>query len=208
MIEIIALIMAGGKATRMGSIEKPLVKICEKPMVEIILNTLKNVKSIKDIYITTSKNTINTESYLKKLGYKTIITSGQDYVADLKDAIIKLNTEKPILILPSDLPLITPKTIEELINIYIKNHSPPAMTFYIPCKILQTLEIQANYTEIINNTEASPCGVSIIKGKYITQSIIPQTNILIESIELALNVNTPSDIEKAQSILCKTHKTN
>ncbi len=200
---MIALIMAGGKATRMGNIEKPLIKICNKPMIEIILNTLKNTKHIKDIYITTSKNTQNTDKHLKKLGYKTISTSGEDYVTDLKDAITKLNTKNPILVLPSDLPLITPKTIEQLINTYIQKQKPPAMTFYIPYKILQTLKIQTEYIETINNIKAAPCGISIIKPEYITQPIIPQTNIIIKNIELALNVNTPSDIKTAQSILCR-----
>jgi adenosylcobinamide-phosphate guanylyltransferase len=208
MKKITALIMAGGKAVRMGGIEKPLIKICGKTMIEIILNALKNVKTIKDTYIATSKNTPNTELYLKKLGYKTITTSGQDYVTDLKEAVMKLNIKNSILILPSDLPLITSKTIKQLINIYIEKRSPPAMTFYIPYKILQALKIQTDYIETIDNITASPCGVSIIKGAYITQLTIPQTNIIIENIELALNVNTPSDIEKAQSILCSTYKIN
>ncbi|MGB9728415.1 MAG: NTP transferase domain-containing protein [Thermoprotei archaeon] len=202
MIKIKALIMAGGKATRMNNIEKPLIKICGTTMIERILNALKNTKCIEDVYITTSKNTKNTEILLKTLGYKTITTSGEDYVEDLKNTIIKLNIKDPILVLPSDLPLITPNTIEQLINIYIQNNSPPTMTFYIPLQLLKT-KIRTNYIEQINNIKVIPSGISIIKGSYITQNVIPQINIIVENTELSVNVNTLLDIKIAQSILCK-----
>ena len=49
---ITALVMAGGKGTRMrASEEKPLIKVCGKPVIEYVICALKGAKKIDSIIV-------------------------------------------------------------------------------------------------------------------------------------------------------------
>ncbi len=205
MIKISALVMAGGKGSRMGNVEKPLLIICGKRLIERVIETISRVQLIENIYVAVSKSTEKTRRFLSNFsGIKVIVTSGKSYVEDLKEAIIISRVYGPILILPCDLPLITPNTLKRIIEIYLSNNCPPAMTFYVPYKRLVKLGVsRPEYIEKIGDKLAVPCGVSIIEGKYILKPTIPQVNIVINDDSLALNVNTKLDLKIAQKILCK-----
>ncbi len=55
MNDLTIVIMAGGMAKRMGGVEKPLVKICGKPMIEHVLVVAR--KLTRRVYVATSPNT-------------------------------------------------------------------------------------------------------------------------------------------------------
>jgi len=60
------LIMAGGKGTRLGlNIEKPLLEIKGKPMIDYVIETLLKSK-VGTIYIAVSKNTRKTEHHIRE----------------------------------------------------------------------------------------------------------------------------------------------
>ena len=49
---VTALVMAGGKGTRMHlAEEKPLIKICGKPVIEYVIAALENAKKIDSIVV-------------------------------------------------------------------------------------------------------------------------------------------------------------
>jgi adenosylcobinamide-phosphate guanylyltransferase len=80
---IVALVMAGGKGTRMRiSQEKPLIQVCGKPIIEYVLKALKDAKKIDDIIVATSSCTPKTTQLMKQLGVQVIETPGKDYVSD------------------------------------------------------------------------------------------------------------------------------
>ena len=61
--------MAGGKGTRMKlAVEKPLIEVCGKPVIEYVLAALKDAKKIDKIIVATSTMTPKTTALMKKLG--------------------------------------------------------------------------------------------------------------------------------------------
>ena len=82
---VTALIMAGGKGSRMDfKSEKPLIMINNKPMIQYVIDALNESKKVNDIIVATSKNTPETDKFLKEIGIKTFVTPGEDYVHDLR----------------------------------------------------------------------------------------------------------------------------
>ena len=57
-MDIAALVMAGGKGTRMWlREEKPLLKVGRKPMIQHVLMALKDAEKISEIIVAVSKYT-------------------------------------------------------------------------------------------------------------------------------------------------------
>ena len=64
---VTAVVMAGGKGTRMGTAtEKPLEKVFDKPMIIGVLDAISGSKLIKNIVVATSSNTPKTEELMKE----------------------------------------------------------------------------------------------------------------------------------------------
>lgn len=65
-----ALVMAGGKGTRLKSLksfkEKPLININGKPMIQHVIECLEKVDRVKEIIVATSVHTPKTTEYIKK----------------------------------------------------------------------------------------------------------------------------------------------
>ena len=74
----IALVMAGGKGTRMElDCEKPLVQVNGKFLIDYVMDNLQDSININDIFIATSHHVPLTEKYVIKKGYKIIKTPGK-----------------------------------------------------------------------------------------------------------------------------------
>lgn len=121
---MLAVILAGGKGTRMKSdVPKCMVPILGKPMIYYLIETLKELK-VDKIYIVVSykkeiiKNSIKEEVIFveqkKPLGTA-------DAVKSCKKVLEKINDN--VLILAADMPLIKKEVLIELINNHlIKNN--------------------------------------------------------------------------------------
>ena len=60
-----ALVMAGGKGTRMDlDCEKPLIEVNSKPMISYVIEALINSEYIDNILVAVSPNTPLTSKYL------------------------------------------------------------------------------------------------------------------------------------------------
>ena len=108
---ITALVMAGGKGTRMGlPIEKPLIKVCGKPAIEYVIAALKGAKKIDSIVVATSSCTPKTAKLMKQFPVKLVQTPGKDYVSDMGYAAqtMKLGV---FLAIAADLPLVHAKRL-------------------------------------------------------------------------------------------------
>src|SRR5512143_3534413 len=74
---ITALVMAGGKGTRMKlAEEKPLIKVCNKPVIQYVLSALKDAKKIDRVIVATTNHTPKTTNFMKELGVEVIETPG------------------------------------------------------------------------------------------------------------------------------------
>ncbi|GAG23692.1 unnamed protein product, partial [marine sediment metagenome] len=97
-MRIPALIMAGGKGTRIGkAIEKPLLLFLGKPLIDWVVGAVKSAEKVSEFYVVTSGNAVETERKCLKNGLKVIRTNGKSYHDDLKQAILETQLPGPIL---------------------------------------------------------------------------------------------------------------
>ncbi|MEM3552161.1 MAG: NTP transferase domain-containing protein, partial [Candidatus Bathyarchaeia archaeon] len=130
-MDLTALIMAGGKGSRMKiKCEKPLIKIMNKPMIQWVIEAVKKSKVTSRIIVAVSKNTRKTAEKASKLSVEVAETPGEGYINDYQYLIEKLKL-KDTLILPSDLPLISSKTIRKIIEYYLRSKKP-ALSVMVP----------------------------------------------------------------------------
>lgn len=104
--------MAGGKAERLGNIEKPILKICGKPIIKHIID--EAIKITDKIYVASSPNTPSTTRWCLMNNVNTILTPGENYPLDLRFILKKF--KKPILFLPADIPFITGDILHEFLD--------------------------------------------------------------------------------------------
>jgi adenosylcobinamide-phosphate guanylyltransferase len=204
-MELTALIMAGGKGSRMKiKCEKPLIKIMNKPMLQWVVEAVKNSKVTSRIIVATSKNTRKTAEAASKLKLEVIETPGESYVNDYQYAIKKLNL-KNVLILPSDIPLISSETIKEIVNHYIKANKP-ALSVMVPLILCKKLRLTPEYIFNINGVMASPVGVNVINGVMIEKAYIKEEILILNKVELAININTIHELKLINEILSKNKR--
>jgi len=182
------LVMAGGKGSRMHqNVEKPLIKIAGKPMVQYVIEAVQHSRSIDRVFVTTSKHTPETAATLRSIGFNVIETSGDDYVDDTKLAVKSLGLKKT-LVISADLPLITAKTIDEVIRRY-EISGKPALAVAIP--------------RLSENTKEGLAfaGVNMIDGEKINEKTLDEEVMIVGRVEVMLNVNTPEDLELVRALI-------
>jgi adenosylcobinamide-phosphate guanylyltransferase len=191
---VTALIMAGGKGTRMGlEVEKPLVEINGKPMIQYVICALKNTDKINKIIVATSKNTPETKTFLNEQGINIIETPGDGYVNDLGFIISNFELDDVLLTVTADLPLINSDIIDYVIEEYEKCNKP-AMSVLVPIHVFEKYGIKP--TMVFENL--IPSGLNILRSINKTQD---EKVLIIERIELALNINTCEDIKLLKKLL-------
>jgi len=191
--------MAGGNATRMGkSVEKPMLEINNKRLIDIVLGKLSEMDEIEGIYVATSKNTPLTEHHITS-NYpqiKVIETSGACFHEDLVEAIGIGELYFPLLVLPSDLPLIDTEFLSEVVSIY-NNMDYDSLSVFLRVEKDSSYGPFSFYMEGEN---VIPSGINIIDGSCIGLKNIPQFNLIEDYQPRFLNINTKEDLELAKKI--------
>jgi molybdopterin-guanine dinucleotide biosynthesis protein A len=113
-----ALVLAGSKEK--GPLEiaekvdnKTLIMINNKPVIEYIIDVLNDTESIDQIVVVGPKKELS--PYIGEK-VKEILDSGNSILENMESGLKYFNSQDNLLILTSDIPLITPMTIEELIK--------------------------------------------------------------------------------------------
>ncbi|MDY9924557.1 NTP transferase domain-containing protein [Methanobacterium sp.] len=185
---VIALLMAGGKGTRMNSdLEKPLTIVKGKPLIEHVLSALQDSSCVNEIVVATSHHTPKTAFHAENLGFRVLKTPGNGYVEDLSFLLSQeAFHHEVILTITSDLPLITGKIIDLVLEKYHKS-SRPAMSVMVPLEIFRENGLKASL--VLGNVV--PSGLNILRGNDTEQD---EEVLVLGKIELALNINSPEDI--------------
>jgi GTP:adenosylcobinamide-phosphate guanylyltransferase len=179
---MIAAIMCGGKGSRIKNsidMEKPLLKLKGKTMIEIVLYALAESHEFDKIIGVTSSNTPKTHAfvncYLALLMTDLIKTEGRSYSKDLS---IILNKLKPatIFVVPADLPLLNTRVIQKILSRYYA---------VSPC-----VSIVSDYKFVVIDS-SKVMGFATLKEYY----------IIMNEKEIAVNVNTKEELEIAERLL-------
>jgi len=198
-MSVTALVMAGGKGTRMKTREeKPLLKVGGKPMIEHVLNALKGAKKVEEIIVAVSEHTSKTTTIAKRFSVKVLKTPGKDFVSDLQYAIktLKLNT---VLTISADLPLVTSEIIDEVIERY-ERCGKPALTVAVPMVTRQRLGLSSDYAFELKGRSLVPAGINVIDGERIDEGELEEETFVTDRKELAVNVNTHKDLKTAEHL--------
>ncbi|MBE2900245.1 TIGR00454 family protein [Methanothermobacter thermautotrophicus] len=195
MNRMMALVMAGGRGTRLGmDCEKPLLEVAGRPMIDHVLEALESATGVDDILVVTSPHTPMTEDHVRGR-HPTFRTSGEGYVEDLREVLSHLegSYQGPLLVINSDLPLVRPSTIDWIISEY---HScpEPAMCVAVPETLCRRYGL--DFSGALDGLV--PCGVNILMSKNRVQE---QRILEASMLELAVNINSCRDLKVLEKIL-------
>lgn len=196
---VTALVMAGGKGTRMAlHEEKPLLKVGGRPMIEHVLGALKNAKKVDEIVVAVSKHTPKTARLVKRLSVRVLKTPGGGYVSDVEYAVrkLKLNT---VFTISADLPLITGEVIDEIIERY-ERCGKPALTVVVRMETKERFGLEGGYVLKVGNNRLVPAGMNVIDGRKIDGRELEEEIYVIDREEVAVNVNTLRELGVAERL--------
>lgn len=191
--------MAGGRGSRMGSpVEKPLLEIAGRSLLQRVIEQLKLAPSIERIVVASSPNTPITAREAGRLNVENVVTPGDGFEEDMRFAIRQLALED-VMIVSCDLPFLTVNVIERAVQTY-RTSMKPALAVMAPVETYKKLGSNPGYVFDIRGQNLVPVGVNIIDGRRVGEGQLDQVELIIDSEDVALNVNTLKDLETAKKI--------
>jgi adenosylcobinamide-phosphate guanylyltransferase len=199
---VTALVMAGGKGTRMElPEEKPLLKVGGKTVIEHVLAALENAKKVDSIVVAVSDYTPKTAKFVAKFPVKVIKTPGKEYVFDMGYAVKKLRLQT-VLAVAADLPLITGDTIDDILERY-EQCGKPTLTVVVPMETKEKLGLGGEYAFEVENRLVVPAGINVIDGRRIDEEELDQEIYVVDQKEVAVNINTVQELKIAENLFTK-----
>ncbi|MGQ9468542.1 MAG: NTP transferase domain-containing protein [Nitrososphaerales archaeon] len=200
---ITALIMAGGKGVRMKyQGEKPLIKIGKKSLIERVIDALREAKKVDKIIVAVSEHTPQTARRVNELSIESIMTSGKDYILDLREAIEKLKL-KHVITVSADLPFLKGETIDRVTEHY-ESCGKPVMAVMVPAERFENLGMSIDLIFEEKGKRLVPAGVNVLDGDKVREEgfekELDQEILIIDSEEF-VNINTPEDLMIAGRLL-------
>jgi len=199
------MIMAGGKGTRFSDkMEKPMALFRGKRLIRRVIDATRDAKKISEIYVAVTSRSPKTAQEAKKAGVIVVETDGKGYHEDVQQAIQKTNLLCPVLIISSDLPLISGEFLDEIISNYEKSDKP-ALTVMIPEEAFRKYGLSAVSLYEHKDKMYAVSGINIIDGKRILEE---QDQEIIHSSrpEAVFTVNSQTDLEIVKQYIAKSEK--
>jgi adenosylcobinamide-phosphate guanylyltransferase len=167
--------MCGGKGSRLGMDEKPLVEVKGRPLVDYALDALW---MCDDVICIASPFTPKTASYLTSQGLEVFMATGEGFIEDMQLAIKELSVTEPVIVMSCDVLL-------------LKNIMEDVISFYFSC--------ETEAVAVYNESNQKPAGINIIDGFFIDREQSQSIFYITENDYV--NVNTPEDLKKAEMML-------
>jgi adenosylcobinamide-phosphate guanylyltransferase len=201
-MDVTALVMAGGKGTRMAlSEEKPLIRVGGKPVIEHVITALKNAKSISSIVVAVSDCTPKTSEAMLRFPVSVIKTPGKEYVSDMGYAIRTLGLQT-VLAIGADLPLITAEVIDVVVECY-RRCRKPALSVVVPKETKAQLGLGGKYGFEFKGKLVVPAGINVIDGKKIDEEELDEEICVLDQKEVAVNINNIRELRIAETLFSK-----
>ena len=185
--------------------EKPLIKVCGKPVIEYVLEALENAKKIDAVVVAVSSCTPKTAQFLSKFHVKVVETPGKDYVSDMGYASQNLKLGI-FLAIAADLPLVTGEVIDNIVERY-ECCGKPALTVAVPLETKQRLGMCVEYSFKMDDEDVVPVGINVIDGrKRYGDEWLDQDIYLLDLEELAVNINTVHELQLAEHLIANRER--
>ncbi|MFL6481196.1 MAG: NTP transferase domain-containing protein [Nitrososphaera sp.] len=201
---MIAVIMCGGKASRMqqGGIEKPILKVDGVTMVERVIFALASSNKFDKVVAAVSPNTPATNLFLKSRGIETIETSGEGYSIDLSYVLSYLKPLK-VMIVPCDMPLLNSQVVNEIFSMVqdlLEQKPPPevaAVSIMLEKRFVERIGVKPS----IVLDQLCHSGITIFNTTTIGTEPVEERYLVMNQKEIAVNVNTKEEMELAEKLL-------
>ena len=111
-MSISAIILSGGRATRMGGVDKGLISLQNQPLIQHVICRLQ--PHVDEIFINANREIAQYQSF----GYKVLQDENQDFAGPLAGILLGLKHSKHDLVLsaPCDSPLLPLDLVARLYN--------------------------------------------------------------------------------------------
>jgi adenosylcobinamide-phosphate guanylyltransferase len=204
---ISALIMAGGKGSRMGlPTEKPMLPFLGKPLLDWVAEAVLSAKKVGEFYVITSPTTPNTEAHCQEMGYRFVRTDANGYHNDLRQAVSKLGWMGPVLTMPSDVPAITGVVLDRVVGEF-EVCGKDFLAVFVPIEKRLSLGLSISSTDEYRGVWYAVSGVNVINGAQVLgEGKVETAAIITEETEVVLNVNTTKDLEIAKALMQKNRQ--
>jgi adenosylcobinamide-phosphate guanylyltransferase len=200
---VTALVMAGGKGTRMKlAEEKPLLQVGGKPVIEHVLTALKNAKKAGSIVVAVSDFTPKTAKAMRKFPVSVIKTPGKEYVSDMGYAVRTLRLQT-VLAIGADLPLIKAEIIDAIVEHY-ERCGKPALSVVVSMETKAKLGLGGKYGFELNGKHVVPAGINVIDGRRIDEEELDEEIYVSDRKEVAMNINTIQELRIAEDLFQKS----
>lgn len=189
---MIALVMAGGKGTRMKLNDEKLLLKYKKPVILHVIDSLKNSNCFSKILSVTSCNSPKTKKLLEDNNVETFDTPGIGYVEDLN--LVLQTFHDGFLVVSGDLPLLDKEIIQKITNHY--NPQKSWTSILVTNKFLTTLGLESNYSINFNDQICHYTGISLVNAeKIISLENLVENYIVLDDKRVAFNLNTKQDYD-------------
>jgi GTP:adenosylcobinamide-phosphate guanylyltransferase len=203
---MLAVVMCGGKGSRMSqSMEKSLLKLKNKTLVEYVLDALIGYKGFESIIAVPSANTPVTGTFLYAHKYytsgiiKILEGRGENYSLDLSYVLGKIKPAMAFAV-SADLPLLNPAIIQRIITRY--SPSFPCTSIILEACFVKSLDILPSSILTIGTKEYCYSGIVIVNtSKHRTNSKLEENYLIMNEKEIAINVNTDVELKTAERLL-------
>jgi adenosylcobinamide-phosphate guanylyltransferase len=194
---MIAVVMCGGRATRMGgSIEKPLLKVGGIAIVQRVISALRSSPGIERLVAAVSPNTPATKEFLKAK-VEILETAGKGYSQDLSGILKDLRPAR-VLVAPADLPLLSPEVISVISGVTQK---APVTSIVLMKEFVERAGLRPSVVIRSGGSDYCHSGVSIFDTSVMGSGIAKEEYVLLNRMEIALNVNRKQDLALAERLL-------
>ena len=193
-----ALVMAGGRGSRLKMGEKPLVSLFGRPLIDYVVLALE--ESLVDrIFISTTENVPSTRKWAEERDLYVLETGSYGYVADMIEAVVKSGVKEPIMVIMADLPLVRPEIIDQIIEVY-EERPEPALSTHTPLSLHSRLGRRPDSLFNYRGQLIVPAGINVLEGAEIEKEQ-EDFHLILERMELAVNVNVPEDLMLCEKIM-------
>jgi adenosylcobinamide-phosphate guanylyltransferase len=200
---VTAVVMAGGKGSRMAfSTEKPLVQVGGKPLIEHVLRSLQEARKVDSIVVAVSDFTPRTAGFAGRFPVRVLKTPGIDFVSDLQFAVKELGLGT-VLAIGADLPLVTGEVIDAVLERF-ELCGKPALAVVVPVETKVKLGLSLEYAFELAGKTVVPAGINVVDGRRIDEEELDQEVCVMDGKEVAVNVNTPDELELAEALFKKS----
>ena len=186
-------------------IEKSLLKLRNKTLIEYVLDALIGCGCFESIIAVPSVNTPTTSTFLYNHEYYTsgririLESKGENYSLDLSDVLGKT---KPAVVfaVSADLPLLNPAVIQRIIARYLPSF--PCTTVILETCFVKSFDILPSSILTIGAKKYCYSGIVIVdSSKHRINSKLEENYLIMNEKEVAVNVNTVVEMRTAERLL-------